>query len=152
MGNSLNPRAKALIQSLRLKAHPEGGFYRETYRSKKTVDSGVYGEGYEGERAVVTAILFLLPTGARSALHRVRSDEVWMHHQGDPVLLSVREEVEADVAWEKRLGQGGDEDFQAVVEGGLWQEATALAGPAGYALVGCVVAPGFDFDDFEMHE
>lgn len=147
----MNARVETLIASLKLKPHPEGGFYRETYRSKKILDSEALGEDYEGERAVVTAILYLLPTGARSALHRVRSDEVWMHHQGDPVRLSIRKESEGELLREVRLGQGPDQEFQAVVEGGLWQEATALIGSAGYALVGCVVAPGFDFDDFEMH-
>ena len=148
----MNPRVASLVQALKLKPHPEGGFYRETYRSKKTLDPRSLGEGYPSERAVVTAILFLLPTGARSALHRVRSDEVWMHHQGDPVLLGIRPEIEGDASREIRLGQGAKDAFQAVVEGGLWQEATALPGPAGYALVGCVVAPGFDFEDFEMHQ
>ena len=75
-----------------------------------------------------------------------------MHHQGDPVLLGIRPEIEGDASREIRLGQGAEDAFQAVVEGGLWQEATALPGPAGYALVGCVVAPGFDFEDFEMHQ
>ena len=148
----MNERVESLIQSLKLKPHPEGGFYRETYRSKRTLNSGALGEEYEGERAVVTAILYLLPTGARSALHRVRSDEVWMHHQGDPVRLTIREEIGALPLREIRLGQGAGQAFQAVVEGGLWQEATALIGPSGYALVGCVVAPGFDFEDFEMHD
>lgn len=148
----MNARVKSLIESLKLKAHPEGGFYRETYRSTKTLDSEALGEDYGGERAVVTAILFLLPTGARSAMHRVRSDEVWMHHQGDPVRLTIRSDVDGPPLREVRLGQGPDHEFQAVVEGGLWQEATALIGVAGYALVGCVVAPGFDFDDFEMSE
>ena len=143
----MNARVESLIASLKLKPHPEGGFYRETYRSKKILDADALGEDYEGDRAVVTAILYLLPTGARSALHRVRSDEVWMHHQGDPVRLSIRAEIGGELIEEVRLGQGPDQEFQAVVEGGLWQEATALIGPAGYALVGCVVAPGFDFDD-----
>ena len=61
-------------------------------------------------------------------------------------------EPNGEASREVRLGQGANEEFQAVVEGGLWQEATALPGPAGYALVGCVVAPGFDFEDFEMHQ
>ena len=148
----MNSRVASLVEALRLKPHPEGGFYRETYRSKKTLDSKALGEEYAGDRAVVTAILFLLPTGARSALHRVRSDEVWMHHQGDPVRLGIRAEIGGEVSREVQLGQGPNDEFQAVVEGGLWQEATALPGPAGYALVGCVVAPGFDFEDFEMHQ
>jgi len=75
-----------------------------------------------------------------------------MHHQGDPVRLTVRERIDGPPLREVRLGQGRDQEFQAVVEGGLWQEATALIGSTGYALVGCVVAPGFDFEDFEMHE
>ena len=140
----MDPRVESLIASLKLRPHPEGGFYRETYRSKRTLDSDALGEDYGGERAVVTAILYLQPTGARSSLHRVRSDEVWMHHQGDPVRLTVRDAIDGPPLREVRLGQGKGQEFQAVVEGGLWQEATALIGATGYALVGCVVAPGFD--------
>lgn len=140
----MNERVRHLIAELQLEAHPEGGFYRETFRSDLVLPASGLPQSYGGARAAVTAILFLLPTGARSALHRVRGDEIWMHHQGDPVQLSI--EGEPDVV----LGEGLS--FQATVPGGRWQAARCLDGDAGYGLVGCVVAPGFDFLDFEMAE
>lgn len=140
----MNERVRHLIEELQLEPHPEGGFYRETFRSDLQLPSSALPRSYGGSRAAVTAILFLLPTGARSARHRVRGDEIWMHHQGDPVRLVVEGEGEV------LLGEGLN--FQATVPGGRWQAAECLTGPAGYALVGCVVAPGFDFLDFEMSE
>ncbi len=133
----MNDRARGLIASLRLKPHSEGGFYRETHRSEATV------EAHGGTRSAVTSILFLLPAGQRSAPHRVRSDEVWMHHQGDDLRLIVDGE-------EVLLGQDPPASFQVTVPGGSIQEAVPVDGPEGFVLVGCVVAPGFDFADFEM--
>ncbi len=140
----MNERARQLIEDLKLSPHPEGGFYRETFRSGLRLAAQALPHSYGGERAAVTAILFLLPTGARSATHRVRSDEVWMHHQGDPVRLEIEGGVEV------LLGQDREQQFQATVPGGRWQAAECLPGRAGYALVGCVVAPGFEFLDFEL--
>lgn len=140
----MNERARHLIDELGLTPHPEGGFYKETFRSDLVLPGEALPRTYGGARAAVTAILFLLPTGARSARHRVKSDEIWMHHQGDRVRLVMEGEGTVE------LGQDQGAFFQATVKGGVWQSAEALPGPAGYALVGCVVAPGFDFLDFEM--
>ncbi len=139
---AVNERVRHLIAELQLEPHPEGGYYRETFRSDRQLPSSALPRSYGGSRVAVTAILFLLPTAASSARHRVRSDEIWMHHQGDPVRLSVEGEPD--------LLLGEDLLFQATVPGGRWQSAVCLDGPAGYALVGCVVAPGFDFLDFEL--
>lgn len=133
----MNDAARELVRSLGLQPHPEGGFYRETFRSAVEIPA------HAGTRRAVTSILFLLPTGARSRLHRVRSDEIWLHQQGDEVRLTIGED-------EVRLGQGGSATLQAVVPPDVWQAAECLPGDAGYALVGCVVAPGFEFDDFEL--
>lgn len=133
----MTDRAQQLIQSLKLTPHPEGGFYRETHRSDAKVSA------HGGMRDAVTSILFLLPTGHKSRRHRVKSDEVWMHHQGDDLLLTIG-------GIEVVLGQAPPARFQVTVPGGAWQAAEPLAGPDGFVLVGCVVAPGFDFDDFEM--
>ncbi len=133
----MNDAAQDLVRSLGLQPHPEGGFYRETFRSSVEVPA------HGGTRRAVTSILFLLPTGARSRLHRVKSDEIWLHQRGDDVRLTVGEE-------EVQLGQGGAATLQAVVPPGVWQAAECLPGEAGYALVGCVVAPGFEFADFEL--
>jgi predicted cupin superfamily sugar epimerase len=140
---ALDGEARALIAALALSEHPEGGFYRETYRAAATTPTSA------GERAASTAIYFLLPPGAFSALHRVRSDEVWHHYAGDPVDLHVIDEAKGSHAVH-RLGRDvfGGERPQHVVVAGLWQAAVPV-GPR-FALCGCTVAPGFDFADFEM--
>jgi uncharacterized protein len=127
--------ADATIRRLDLGPHPEGGFYRETFRSALllTLPDGRI-------RPASTAIHFLLPPGARSAWHRVSSDEVWHHYEGGPLRLY-------------RLGLAdvllGRDTPQAVVPAGVWQAAEPL-GEA--VLVGCTVAPGFDFADFVLGE
>lgn len=144
----VNTEARAVIERLSLAPHPEGGFFRETFRAPFTVQTGT------GERAASTAIYFLLPAGTFSALHRVRSDEVWHHYDGDPVAIHLlREAPDPDAPPEhavRTLGRNHarGEEPQIVVPAGVWQAAV----PAGdrYALCGCTVAPGFDFADFEM--
>ena len=133
----ITPAAHAIIDRLGLSRHPEGGHYRETFRSDARVPA------HGGERSAVTSILFLLAAGEESRSHRVRSDELWLHQGGDDVELTIGGEV-------VRLGAGPDAALQAFVPGGVWQAARAARGPAGYALVGCVVAPGFEFEDFEL--
>ena len=152
--SSLSPPVRALVERLALAPHPEGGFYRETWRSPVELASDALPAGYPGPRAAMTSILFLLPSGVSSALHRVRSEELWLHHQGDAVELGIGETRAAATAASGRrlLGQEAEAALQTIVPAGHWQTAKALEGRAGYALVGCVVAPGFDFDDFEMAE
>jgi predicted cupin superfamily sugar epimerase len=144
----VNPEANAVIEQLSLAPHPEGGFFRETFRAPLRVPTAA------GERAASTAIYFLLPAGMFSALHRVRSDEVWHHYDGDPVAIHLLREA-ADphgTAQHTVLTLGRDlarsHAPQIVVPAGVWQAAV----PTGdrYALCGCTVAPGFDFADFEM--
>jgi predicted cupin superfamily sugar epimerase len=139
----LDPDAQALIDALGLAPHPEGGFYRETYRAAGTAAVPA------GARAASTAIYFLLPAASLSALHRVRSDEVWHHYGGDPIDLHLIDE-EAGTHAVHRLGPDvlAGERPQGVVPAGIWQAAVAV-GPR-WALCGCTVAPGFDFADFEM--
>lgn len=134
--------ARSLIESLDLEPHPEGGYFRETWRSERLLD--LY--DYDGVRNAGTCIHFLLPTGEASAWHRVASDEIWIWQKGDPLELMIREERDGT----SRGITLGVERFQAVVPGGEWQAARPLAGEHGYTLVSCVVVPGFDFADFEM--
>ncbi len=141
--------ARALIDRLGLAPHPEGGWFRETHRSAVTIAQDALPEGYPGDRSAVTCILFLLEAGQRSRNHRVRSEEVWLHQGGDDLELTMRPEPGAEPTV-VRLGTGVDALPQAVVPPGWWQEARPLAGEHGYVLVGCVVAPGFDFEDFEL--
>ena len=126
------------IESLRLAKHPEGGYYRETYRSLTTVEL----PAFAGARAVSTAIYFLLPADEVSALHRIRSDELWHVYAGQPLTIHV---LTADGQYSTVAL--GPENPQALVAAGRWFGATV---ENEFALVGCTVAPGFDFRDFEM--
>ena len=133
------------IRALGLVPHPEGGHYRETYRAAATVTP----PGFEGPRALSTAIYFLLQAGEVSALHRLRSDEVWHFHTGATLL--VIELTLAGALTEHRLGLEVErgEQLQVMVPAGSWFGAR-VAGGVGFTLVGCTVAPGFDFADFEL--
>ena len=137
-----------LIERLQLQPHPEGGFYRETWRSDLCLPQSILPTEYTGDRSAGTAILFLLPTGHFSRWHRVRSAELWFHQAGDPLELVMTETLTG--ASEIVIHLGRDAAFQAVVPPNQWQRATPIAGTAGYALVACVVVPGFDFADFEL--
>ncbi len=124
-----------------LQPHPEGGFYRETYRSKMTVTPS----GWPAERALATAILYLLPAGERSARHRVRGDELWLWQGGAAMELAVgsaRHLVGPD--------RSADHALQFLVPAGAWQSATPAGGAGEWSMVACVVVPGFDFADFEL--
>jgi hypothetical protein len=130
--------AEELIARLGLVPHPEGGAFRETYRAA----------GMVGDRALATAIYFLLRAGERSEWHRVRGDELWLYHGGDPLWL--RRVDAAGRYHEELLGLAAEALPQRLVPGGEWQSAHGAGGARGWSLVGCVVAPGFDFADFEM--
>lgn len=136
-----------LAEQLDLRPHPEGGWFRETWRSAVTFRP----DGYSGERSAATAIYFLLCPGEESAWHVVRSDELWLWHTGGPLTLRLGGS-EAEPAETETVTLGGDvaggEQPQAIVPGGTWQCAV----PASWApvLVSCVVAPGFDFADFRL--
>lgn len=141
---------RELIERLSLEPHPEGGWFRETHRSKTMIPRPALPEEYPGDRCTATSILFLLPTGGRSRPHRVRSEEIWLHQMGDDLALTMADSLPMEQSRRLVLGQGAGSELQAVVPGRWWQEAEALPGPAGFALVGCVVAPGFEFEDFQM--
>jgi uncharacterized protein len=133
------------IERLALTRHPEGGWYRETYRSGERVEAAALPARFGGPRALSTAIYYLLRAGERSALHRIKSDEVWHHYAGDAVTLWLLDAP--GVAREVRLG--GDGEPQVVIPAGAWYGARVADGGA-YALMGGTVAPGFDFADFEL--
>lgn len=136
--------AAALVARLGLVPHPEGGWYRETWRDGRAVTAA----GFDGPRSASTAIYYLLEAGQFSALHRIASDEVWHHYAGDD--LEVLCIDGAGVAKTLRLGPLTGEGMpQAVVPAGWWF-GSRLAPGGRWALVGCTVAPGFDFRDFEM--
>lgn len=134
------------IESLDLQPHPEGGFYRETWRAAQGI---VMPGRFGGPRPYGTAIYFLLPAGQMSALHRIRSDEMWHFYTGKPLILVMihPDGRRQDILLGPDMERG--QCFQAVVPAGVWFGARVLS-PTGYALVGCTVSPGFDFGDFEM--
>ena len=136
-----------LIRRFDLKPHPEGGFFSETYRS---VDSVRRDDGSTQTRSASTAIYYLLCDGAHSAWHRIKSDEVWHFYAGEPLNVHVLDEAGRLIT--HTLGNAlthSDAVFQAVVPAGLWF-AAECADPATLALVGCTVAPGFEFSEFEL--
>ncbi len=143
----MNPGAARWIRRLGLKRHPEGGYYRETYRSRETIAVRALPRRFAGRRCFATAIFFLLEGRDVSRLHRIRSDELWHYHAGGPLLLHLLSP--AGQRRTLRLGPGRGETLQAVVPAGTWCGAHPLR-PRSYTLVGCTVAPGFDFADFEL--
>ncbi len=130
---------RELIARYGLRPHPEGGYYREVYRSRQTVNSPAVGD----ERQAVTHIYFLLTRGQVSRFHRVRHDEVWNFYEGAPILLVT---FDGQTGRETMLGPGCG-GYVGIVEGGVFQAAESTGE---YTLVGCTVAPGFEFDDFEF--
>jgi predicted cupin superfamily sugar epimerase len=143
-----------IIARLNLAPHPEGGYFRETYRASESVAGTALPRRFGGARSISTAITFLLEAGQCSHLHRIKADEVWHFYAGDPLIVA-----EIDPAGRlKTTRLGGDFDasavFQHVVPAGSWFGATPAEGgrfaPNGFTLVGCTVAPGFDFADFEL--
>jgi uncharacterized protein len=143
--------AKYWIDKLGLIAHPEGGYYRETYRASLTIAGEALPPQFTGPRLVSTAIYFLLEGNNFSAFHRLRSDEVWHFYAGGSIVVHVIGE-KGDYS-ELLIGNNPDagQVLQAVVKAGCWF-ASRVQDPQSFALAGCTVAPGFDFEDFEMAE
>lgn len=137
------------IRALDLQPHPEGGYFRETYRSGEILPESGLPARYGANRAVSTAIYFLLTGDAFSAFHRLRSDEIWHFYAGDPVRVHLlhgnHQHEEVVVGPDMKRG----ETLQLVIPAGCWF-AARVEKPEGFTLVGCTVAPGFDFADFEL--
>jgi uncharacterized protein len=134
---------KELIQKLQLTVHPEGGYYRETYRSAENMTTG------EGKvRNISTAIYYLLENEDKSRFHRIQSDELWFFHQGQSLEICV---ILGDQLSIIHLGNEIEkgEVPQAIIPANCWF-AASVKKSAGYSLVSCTVAPGFDFSDFEL--
>jgi predicted cupin superfamily sugar epimerase len=134
---------KALIEAYGLLPHPEGGFYKETYRSEQELDSR--------KRNLATAIYFVLTSDNVSRFHRIVSDELWFFHSGSPITIHLLDHVYGH----RQIALGNDfaagQHPQFCVPGGTIF-GSSVDVPNGYALVSCVVAPGFDFADFELFE
>ncbi|GGD45086.1 cupin [Erythrobacter arachoides] len=133
--------AARLIAQLGLIEHPEGGWYRETWRA----------DAAPGERASATLIHFLLEAGQHSHWHRVDAAELWLWHAGNPIEIATSEPDSGDV---ERLILGPEilqgHAMQAVIHPGDWQSARPMAGSHDFTLMSCVVSPGFEFEGFTL--
>jgi uncharacterized protein len=136
-------RADQIIEQLELLAHPEGGYYKETYKST------IFCDASQGSRNIQTVIYFMLKSGQKSAFHRLKSDEFWYFHEGSSLEVFI---IYPDGKLETVLF-GGDclngEVAQLLLPSGTWFSARCLT-PQSYCLLSCSVAPGFDFADFEL--
>jgi predicted cupin superfamily sugar epimerase len=137
----VNPSAASLIRALALVRHPEGGWYRETFRSPRTVIAG------GSERSALTTILYLLADGGHSRWHRVEWDEVWHFHDGEPLeLFQLDPDGSGDVC--RMLTHAGDgAEPVAVVPARHWQAARSTGG---WSLVSCTMGPGFEFSELTL--
>lgn len=142
-------RAEYYKNHLGLTKHPEGGYYKEIYRSSESIPAKVLPDRFNGPRKYCTSIYFLLEQGNFSAFHRILSDEIWHFYAGQS--LEVIELQENGEAFITRLGSDLEkgEKLQHTVSANTWF-ASRVAEGGSFALVGCTVSPGFDFADFEM--
>lgn len=141
--------AKYWVEKLKMQSHPEGGFFAETYRSDELIDKNSLPKRFSGDRNFSTGIYFLLESHHFSAFHRIQSDEMWHFYAGDALnVYYIDNEGNMQII---KLGNNPEkgEVFQAVVPAGVWF-GSKPAVENSYSLVGCTVAPGFDFADFEM--
>jgi predicted cupin superfamily sugar epimerase len=142
---------ESLIALLSLEPHPEGGFFRESYRSSETIRGEFLPERYVGSRPFSTAIYYLITKDSFSAIHRLNSDEIIHFYLGDPVeLLALKADGSGEVF---TLGHNLPKGMrvQLVVEKGTWF-GMRVANGGEYALLGTTVAPGFEYSDFELGE
>lgn len=141
--------AQDFIQYYQLQQHPEGGWYKETYRSKEFIKSGALPDRFLDDRQFSTAIYFLLEQGNFSAFHRIKSDECWHFYAGQTLHVYVLyNDGKLEII---KLGNNiaNGETFQFVVPADVWF-ASIPAATTAFSFVGCTVAPGFDFADFEL--
>jgi predicted cupin superfamily sugar epimerase len=136
---------KEMIHKLQLKVHPEGGYYRETYRSSECTTTS------KGEvRNISTAIYYLLENEDKSHFHRIQSDEIWLFHQGQSLEICLFQSNQLVTIYLGNDIENGEVP-QAIIPANCWF-ASSIRNAAGYSLVSCTVAPGFDFSDFELAE
>ncbi|HWI91030.1 MAG TPA: cupin domain-containing protein [Flavisolibacter sp.] len=141
--------AEYFAKHLQLQPHPEGGFFKETYRSSGIISSEYLSSDFSGDRNYSTAIYFLLRKGDFSAFHRIASDECWHFYEGGTLLVHVidQEGKYSCICLGRKIHEG--ETYQFVVPANCWFASEPAPGTE-FTLVGCTVAPGFDFADFEM--
>ena len=139
--------AKYWIDKLNLVSHPEGGYFKEVYRSDESLKAASLPSRFLGDRSFSTAIYFLLEKGQKSAFHRIKSDELWHFYDGDPVIIYIIDK-KGNLSTLK-LGLNLDTAYspQIVIPANCWFAAET---EGNFTLSGCTVSPGFNFDDFEL--
>ena len=140
------------IDKLKLKKHPEGGFFRESYKSVEKIDGNALSEKFTGQRPLSTAVYFLLMGNQFSQFHRLKSDELWHFYYASSLTIHIIDQTGnyAKICLGSDYEKG--EVFQATIKKGVWFGAT-VDNIQSFSLVGCTVSPGFDFKDFELaHE
>ncbi len=141
--------AKYWIEKLGLEKHPEGGYFKEVYRSEEVIPKRSLHERYVGERNHSTSIYFLLTSDEFSSFHRIKSDETWHFYTGSSVTIHMIDERGKVSKVKLGANSENDEVFQHTIPHDVWFAATVDEADS-IALVGCTVAPGFHFDDFEL--
>lgn len=141
--------ANQLIARYQLQAHAEGGFYRETYRSAETIPANALPQRFNGQRHFSTAIYFLLEGNQFSAFHRIQSDESWHFYTGIGLHIYVLHPAGKGEVLKLGDDLKNDYSFQQLVPAGCWFASQPVQ-KNGFSFVGCTVAPGFDFADFEL--
>ena len=136
--------ANDYIEQLNLLPHPEGGYYKETYRSSNELQV----KGFVGERSVATSIYFLLSDNEKSHLHRIKSDEQWYYHNGNVLEIIIFHQGKLSIQLLGKDIENG-ESLHITVPARAWF-GSRVKDQTGFVLVSCVVAPGFDFADFEL--
>lgn len=143
-------RAKYWLEKLNMAGHPEGGFFAPAFRASEQLGKDGLPDRFTANRAVVSSIYYLLPKGQYSAFHRLRSFELWSFFEGDPLLIYILDRHGSLI--EKKLGRNVEigESLQVAIAAGDWFAAEHQDPAAEFTLVGCVVAPGFEYEDFEI--
>jgi predicted cupin superfamily sugar epimerase len=145
----MNTKAEFYINKLQLIPHPEGGFYKEIYRSTEEIPEKYLPARYKGERSYSSSIYFLLEGNSFSSFHRLKSDEIWHFYDGSSVKIYVinqRGKISENILG-KDIEQG--EEIQFIINKDCWFAAEVLF-KSSFSLFGCTVSPGFDFNDFEL--
>ena len=145
----MHPKAQKYVKQLQLKKHPEGGYFKEVYRSGERILPTHLPKRYKSSRNFSTSIYFLLEGRQFSSFHLLQSDELWHFYDGSSVLLYIiNQKGELTV---KKLGRDQDSELQLTIEKQNWF-AAELEDKKLFGLFGCTVSPGFEFDDFEMEK
>jgi len=143
--------AEFLIEKFKMEKHPEGGYFKEVYRSEEHIKKSALNERFGGDRAYSTAIYFLLIGEDISKFHRIKSDEIWHFYEGSGLIVHVIDKIGNYT--QLLIGDNPKDgyDYMITVKQGDWFAAEVIDKQS-FAFVGCTVAPGFDFEDFQLAE